>query len=265
MPDDVVATPQDEAQPQSDGDESQTQPEPAEADTASSTQTEESTAPEPPKWIYQLPGDLQADERLRGFSNLGELAKTFLSEREAADQKVIVPGDDSDDETREQFYKALGRPDQPDGYELSKPEDADQLAATDEALSEFASKAHELGLSKQQAQALHDWNLERTRQAVSEMTEKQQAEKQKRIEQLKKDFGDEFNTKVENAKTAFRELGGDELLGYLKNTGQEDEPDLIRAFSAIYEKIADDSMETGTVDPFGNKKGKAEWYPNSNF
>lgn len=264
---DAVAEPQDGENVELGGD-SQPQPEAQEQQPEQplAESAEQPEQPELPKWMYQLPRDLQGDERLREFSSLGELAKALVAERESADRKVMIPGDDSEEDEREQFFNAIGRPESPEGYELEVPEGtAEEIGITEDELEQFKSKAHELGLTKEQAEQLHTWQIERTAAAMQELTQAQQRDKQQRLEALKKEYGDQFKTKVEQAQRAFRDFGGENLLSYLKKNGQADDPELIRAFAAIYEKTADDSIETGTVDPFGNKKGGANWYPNTVF
>ena len=263
---DSVAEPQESTENADVGGDSQSQPEPEQqSDQPLAESSEQPEQPELPKWMHQLPGDLQGDDRLREFSTLGELAKAVVSERETADRKVLVPGDDSEESEREQFFNAIGRPESPEGYELESPEGAEELGFTEDQIEKFKSKAHEVGLTKQQAEQLHSWQAERTKEAVQQMRQTQEQDKKQRLETLKKEYGDQFNTKVEQAKRAFRDFGGDNLLSYLKKNGQADDPELIRAFAAIHEKTANDNIENGTVDPFGNKKNGAEWYPNTKF
>ncbi|MCB9943402.1 MAG: hypothetical protein H6851_07255 [Geminicoccaceae bacterium] len=84
---------------------------------------------------------------VRGYRSL----ETFLG-ADKAGRGLVRPADEADAEAWDEFYKALGRPDDPAGYGLAEREGADP------EFSAAAAKAmHEAGLTPAQANALTDW------------------------------------------------------------------------------------------------------------
>lgn len=232
--------------------------EPQVTETPSAQETQEQ-APELPKWHYQLPGELQGNEHLRKYSSLGELAKQFVDREAKADRLIELPGEDDPDDTYEAFFNRIGRPETPEAYELQAPENRDELGYTEEQEKEFRKTAHELGLTNGQAKALHDWQMQRVGNALKAQQDQAALQKEESVKALQKEWGDNFKPNVAAAQRAFNHFGGDELLAYLKETGQQESPQLLKAFKAIYDITADDELVNGKVDKFGN--ASTDWYP----
>lgn len=233
---------------------------------------------EVPKWIYQLSGDLQKDERLSSFSKPDELAKAYLEYAGKADRLVELPGEDDQDGWNS-LYGKLGRPENPDGYDFEGVNTEGLDGIEDADLKEFRDLAYKLGLSQSQAKQLLEYSVNELKSAVStldadekakrEQAEKQAAEKQaamkaekmKKIEALKKEYGDDFELIVQKAHRAFEAVGGKELGEYLDSTGLGDDPVLVRAFLEIADKIGEDTLLSGA-----RVEGTSgSWYPNTKF
>lgn len=74
---------------------------------------------------------------------------------------IRVPGKDAKPEEREEYLNKLGRPATADEYKFKVPEKLpENLPYDGERAKEFASVAHKAGLTKDQAQAIHDWATE---------------------------------------------------------------------------------------------------------
>jgi len=68
---------------------------------------------------------------------------------------VFVPGPEASQTEKDMFYKAIGRPDTPEGYEFTVPDDVKEYYETDEVMLTQAKAAfHEVGLTKQQFTAV---------------------------------------------------------------------------------------------------------------
>lgn len=108
-------------------------------------------------WLASLPDDLRQVAEDRGWRSPAELLGEYRRleeylDREQAGRGLALPRDDDDAEGFERLYRALGRPDQADGYELpglfgGQELDRGVMAAMSQAM-------HEAGLSKKQAQKL---------------------------------------------------------------------------------------------------------------
>lgn len=125
----------------------------------------ETPAPETPAWIAQLPDDLKGNETFTPFKTLGDFGKSHLELVEKAkeldgisakskefEEKLTnsIPklSENSTDEEKAAFYKALGRPEKPEEYEFPKGDDVEH---DPKMISWAQSVFHQAGLSKQQA------------------------------------------------------------------------------------------------------------------
>jgi hypothetical protein len=97
-------------------------------------------------WVAE-DGSVKSDEVLKGYQNL----------EKAMGSKVSIPDEKSKPEEVEGFYKKLGWPGAPEGYEFTRAEGLPENLPYDETFAgEFKQWANELKLSTTQAQALHD-------------------------------------------------------------------------------------------------------------
>jgi hypothetical protein len=149
------------------------------------------------------------DESLRGFvQNKGfedaeALANSYANlEKLVGKDKVPMPKDDSDVEGWDRVYKALGRPDKPDAYQLPTPEGADP------AFSKTAGEwFHEAGISQKQAQTIASkWNaFQQEAMAAQEAQFGRQADQD--MTALKTEWGQAYDEKVQQGRQYVRELG----------------------------------------------------------
>lgn len=108
-------------------------------------------------WLASLPDDLHRTAEDKGWRSPAEALREYrrLEEfmgREQTERGLALPRDENDAEGFERLYRALGRPDQADGYELSGLFGGQEL---DQGVMSAMSQAmHEAGLSKKQAQKL---------------------------------------------------------------------------------------------------------------
>jgi len=85
-----------------------------------------------------------------GAIRVDQLVKSYRALEQKLAGMVSVPGDDSDDDTRLRFHRAMGVPDSPDGYEIAL---ANPALATD---PEVNRRLHEAGFTPAQAQLVYD-------------------------------------------------------------------------------------------------------------
>lgn len=223
-------------------------------------QQPEGGAPELPKWQYQLAGDLQGNELLREHASPSDTARAYLELAQKADRMVELPGDDADEETRTAFLDRF-RPESPEKYELSEVPEG--VPYSKEGENEFRQLAHEVGLSNEQAKALHEFDVKRTQAAV----EARQKAREAGFNELKKEWGDSFDGNVKEAQAAVqtiaKALGDNELSQRMVNTGYAKDPAMLKTFYGLYQLVKDDSLIDGSPD--GPVNDVATFYPNTNF
>lgn len=212
-------------------------------------------APEPPKYVHQLNGDLKSNEHVLKHQNINDLVSDYVSYAQRADRLVELPGDDADEQTRNQFFEKI-RPQSPDEYELPVP---DGVEPNKEQEAEFRKLAHEAGLTKQQAAKINEWAAT---QATQQMQQSQQ-QRQQAIQALQKEWGDEYQGRIAEVKRAFQEVGGDEFAKYMEQSGESTNPLMVKFFHNVWQKIKPDELVEGSVG--AGASAEDAWYPNTTF
>lgn len=123
-----------------------------------------------------------------------KLSKHAYNQEKLLGNAIRVPGKDATPEEREAFLNKLGRPPQADKYELAVPKDLpEELPYDGETATEFKSRAHELGLTQQQAAGLHDWYVAKQAEmvkSIGQQTQAQKVEKAKQaVQMLEREWG----------------------------------------------------------------------------
>lgn len=155
-------------------------------------------SPEEQQWAGSKgwKADTDVVDVVKSYQNLEKL---FGADK--AGNTVVLPKDASDKAALDAVYKRLGRPDTADGYDIDVPEGVNP---------EFSVAArntfHKAGLTAEQAKSVMSayMGIELDARAAAE------AERANRVEALQKEWGAEFDTKVETAKAAIRAAGLDD-------------------------------------------------------
>ncbi len=199
-----------------------------------------------PAWMNQINSELMGDAEKAGklskFEKLSDLASAYLDAEGKLGNSLVKPGENSTDEERKAFYKALGVPDAADKYSI-EGDDAKM----------FREMAFKNNLTDEQAKAifasLQDVGknaLEAQKQAFAQQAHDTQAA-------LQKEYGKDYQTKIEMLKRGVATYGGEKLGAKLQQAGLLGDYDVIKMFILLGEQ----SSEAGSP---GITKGKAESY-----
>lgn len=170
--------------------------------TVATTPSEQSNVP-------SLQDIVPEEYRNKGYmskiKDIPTLFKSFDSAQELIGKRPAgVPHVDAPQEEWNQFYKTLGRPDTPDGYEVKLPELPEGLKSSDEQLKSFKEKAYELGLTPKQAQALIEFDVERQKGVLASINESQNVSQKQLDDEFDKlsakVFGDRADSAIKNTK-----------------------------------------------------------------
>ena len=196
-------------------------------------------------WRTAIPEELQNDPSLADIQDIGSLAKGYVhAQKMIGSDKVAIPGANAEQEEIDTFFNKLGRPDTPQGYE-SPTDNMPDLPVNEEMRSQFYEEAHRIGLNNQQTAALLRWEAERTQGMIAASQQDSQASLEKAQDTMRQEFGKAFEQKMDMAKSAAQEFGGDELLELLDKTGLGNEPVVIKAFANIGKAISNDEIIGG--------------------
>ncbi len=120
------------------------------------------------KWRESLPEGLREEKCLETIKSFENMARGYVSAQKLVGaDKVVLPGDKSTDAEWGEFYKATGRPDTGDEYQMVVPDEYKQYF-TDERMAEARAIMHTIGLSRKQADALWAYEQKRVSDGLAE-------------------------------------------------------------------------------------------------
>lgn len=114
-----------------------------------------------------------------------------------ADRLIQLPSDPTSEGAMDDVHKALGRPDDASGYEIT-PEEGDERS--EGFVSAFTETAHSLGLSKDQAEGVYASLDKYFEDNFAKEEEASATERKAAWEGLKEEWGDTYNYNVQLAK-----------------------------------------------------------------
>lgn len=145
---------------------------------------------DPAKWLDSAP------------KPLAEFVRSNMTAARAKTEGLVkVPGEGATPDEINAYFKAIGVPDKPEGYELKAPEKLPEGLQHDAEMEKaFLSRARELGLTKAQVTALRDFQINylgesvtKNRAAMASVIAAEKAE-------LTTRFGDKLDGTVAEAK-----------------------------------------------------------------
>ena len=206
------------------------------------TETEQ---PKELKFKDLIPENFREEKSLENFNNMEDFVKSYLhAQKLVGADKIPVPNKHATEEDWNEVFKKLGAPNSPEDYKYNfKDQEMDS-----EAVSEFNKTAHRLGLLPKQAEGLIKfYNEMNVNNAASQ--EEAAAQAQMNVEaELKKEFGPQYNKRLDQAKRlAVNSLGQDFLENtYLKDGSRlGDNLNVIKAFSDLADKLSEDPIIQG--------------------
>ena len=192
-----------------------------------------------------IPENFREEKSLENFNNMEDFVKSYLhAQKLVGADKIPVPNKHATEEDWNEVFKRLGAPSDPNDYKYDlKDQEMDS-----EAVQQFNKTAHRLGLLPKQAEGLIKfYNEMNVNNAASQ--EEAAAQSQMNVEaELKKEFGPQFNKRLDQAKRlAVNSLGQDFLENtYLKDGSRlGDNLNVIKAFSDLADKLSEDPIIQG--------------------
>ena len=262
----------------------------ADEGTSTSTATPNGAAPPPPaptggEWTSSLPADVRGHPSLGDVKDVGDLATRYvklnrpfaeqLPEKirgEAAfkdiksidaladsyynaqkmigvprDQLLRLPTSDKPEDWAP-VYDRLGRPAKADDYKLKVPEG---FPAAEKSFAESVmATAHGAGLTQKQFEAMTGWLYDKAGQSIAQQRANQEATAAAGITALKTDWGQAFDTKVEQSRGAmlyYADKAGitAEVKKAMDETGAGNHPAIVKLFNYMAATLHEDGVLTG--------------------
>ena len=228
-----------------------------------------SAAPEAGNAFTALDEDTRGWLQTKGLADVNALAKSARESEKLLGGMVKLPGKDATPEEREAFLNKLGRPEKQDGYQFTAPKDLPEgLPYDGEKAKSFKELSHKLGLTNDQATALHDFYIGEQVGAFKGMGEASvaalTAKAASATEALVKEWGPldgaTAQANFEIADKVFSQVpGGQEMLAELKGLGlvglnkEVLSPALAKVLAAVGTALyTEDGVLHGKPDVIGN-------------
>jgi hypothetical protein len=203
-----------------------------------------------PSWRDTLPDDLKNNPALQTFSDVTNLAKSYVSAQQTIGKKgVIVPGEKATEEDWSTFYKGIGVPDL-EKFHVEQPKDT---PIDGERLTKFKEMAHASGLLPRQAQALLSKYTAYEKELVDGQVKQIEEAQGRQIAALKKEWGDGWDKQVSYANYVVKEIGGEDFAKYISKTGIGNDVNFIKIFAKLGEMLGGEKALAGAgATKFGN-------------
>ena len=211
----------------------------AETETTSTALTPETVVTD---WKANLSDEIRADKSLENIKDIEGLAKSYVhAQKLVGSDKIPVPNKFATEKDWDAVYEKLGRPADATGYKYDLPEDKNLDA---EALNNFSTQAHKLGLLPGQANGVVQFYNEAMSKVQQEQDNVAVAAREASTSELKKEWGQAYDQKVSQAANLAQSVGANELLNANMADGTKlgDHPVMIKAFAQLAGKMGEDSI-----------------------
>lgn len=179
--------------------------------------------PNPPTdWKSALPPELLANPVLASFKDPVELAKSWDSAQKLIGAKrIALPGEKATDQEREEFYKAIGRPESLDKYSDPTVKPIEGLTVDQEGLKKAREQFFKLGLTDSQQRGLMDFYLGGLNESHQKLAKDLDMSKASAESALREEWKDRFDANMGVVNSVIKHFGdetlADELKGQLGN------------------------------------------------
>src|SRR5574337_512152 len=144
------------------------------------------------KWKELLPQDIRETPFIKETKSFTDLAIQAVNSQKMIGGRIPIPKDENDEKGWGEVYTKLGRPADVAGYKIERTANAADIGYSENLEKSFLDVGHKLGLNNKQANALVKWQ---TDVATAGIAESKRLETEG-IEQLKKDWGNNFETRI---------------------------------------------------------------------
>jgi hypothetical protein len=190
-----------------------------------------------------LPEDMRQNATLNSFKDVESLAKSYLHAQNMISKRM----EDLGPEELSEVYTKLGRPEQPDGYELDLG--AAQIDGMEAQADEFKQMAYDLGLSADAAKQLSSWYAGKQVAAVQAHQQALSQFHDQSEELLRQEYGSAFDQRLEGARELLNRYDpSGEIKSMLQESGFGSHPTVVRMLVNLSKDLSEASAVHGT-DP----------------
>jgi len=206
------------------------------------TATIEPTTTNEVSWRDSLPDELKSNASLEKFSDVSTLAKSYINaESMIGKDKMVIPGANTTEDEWNDIYDKLGRPSDPNAYELTA-ELAEGEPIDEQLMSSFKETAHKHGLSPTQAQGLLDYYNSISSQSMVDLENNAVLAQEQSQRELREEWGRSYEENLNKASNVGKQFFGEDVFGLQLSDGSNlgDNPALIKGLSKMASIVSED-------------------------
>ena len=200
-------------------------------------------------FLSTIPEDLRDHPSLGPIKDVENLARSYVNaQRLIGADKLPMPVNPTTEDL-DNIYSRLGRPENAEGYEIA----VDGNIVTEEVAKSYADVAHNLRLTPDQANGVLEYYRAMVQESGS-MSEAAESQQRNNTEMaLRKEWGDEFDVRIEDAGKIAKQFGSSDLLEMRLADGTKvgNHPDFIKAFANMAEfrssVTSEDTVSDSTI------------------
>ena len=195
------------------------------------------------KWQDALPDDIKSDPVFTKYKEPAEAFRALVgAQKFLGRQSLPVPSGPEDKEAFALIHKAMGLPENPDGYvlptDLQIPKD---LPLDDGMLAEFKKTAHENGISPTQFAGIYKWYMNTASTLFKKSGEQKVMASQEAETTLRKEWGAAYPQNIALAKKVFKSFADDKAWEAFEK-GYGNDPNLIKFFANLGKVLSEDQL-----------------------
>lgn len=197
-----------------------------------------------------LPPDLQAEKEFDNYKDVASLAKAHLETKRYAsklrNERAVIPGEKSTPEEIAAFRKAIGVPENPEGYELPIPEFPQGMEFDAERTKKYSQLAHSKGIPKEAFQSIYNEFINDQKASYEAQVKSINDLREKTTSELKKEWtGNKFDSNLQKADQAGNKVFGTDFMKILKDTGLSNDATVIRGLYKLSQFIGEHDFVSG--------------------
>ncbi|MCF1458763.1 MAG: hypothetical protein LPH21_14790 [Shewanella sp.] len=201
------------------------------------------------EWLETIESENQEFVREQEWATPNDVINSYRSLQDSMpdpESYVMLPGDSSSEEETNAFYQKLGRPEDPEKYNIEMKEGEDH-----QLHSWFKQSAFQAGLSEKQASNLYNAWTEMSEKRSIEIEEQLRKDSESAIEKLKAEHGTDYDNFILAGRNAVNAMGYDEekLAKIEKGIGTSE---MMSLFAQIGKNTLNDEFHIGLADKGSN-------------
>lgn len=198
-------------------------------------------------WKTQLPADYANSPTMQKFPDTKEgfseaVKSHLLLEKLLGYEKVPIPKSKDDTQAWALFTKAMGIPEKPEGYALADVEVPESMKGLSFDKKKFAEIVHANKLTPDAAKGLWEAYTAMTKQAYSGAVKTQQEKITNLINQMKGEWGDAYQSKVELGQMVINKFSTDQETNDFITATLSQDPRGIKFLALIGDQFAENKI-----------------------